>query len=127
MVSHFRKLWDDLPHIREMAASLESPNMEDDQMVKIAIAGYSYHQPAQSWGRDEFEFVDKRRREVVDFDPKWVEFVSVASGYLLGLYQSGQINDAQCAQFEALLPGYMWQYSERFTSAGKTIPDMPST
>lgn len=116
MFSYFSQIWDQLPRIRELASSLESPNAEDDQLVKIAIAGYSYHQPVESWGRNEFDFVKKRRDEVAGYDSKWIEFVCAASGYLLSLYQSDQINDTQCFQFKMLLPGYMWQHSERFTS-----------
>lgn len=114
MFSHFRQLWDDLPHLREKAAMLESPNPDDDCMIKFAILGYSYHQPTSSWGRNELDFISSRRRQVADFDDPWVEFVCLASGYLLGLYQAGQCNDTEFALFEAQLPGFMWQYPERF-------------
>ncbi len=50
-------------------------------------------------------------------DPLWVEFVCLASGYLLGLYQAEKFSEAECALFEAQLPGFMWQHSERFTTA----------
>jgi hypothetical protein len=63
---------------------------------------------------DKFDFVASRRREVADFGPRWVEFVCLASGYLLGLYQAGRCDDRECALFEAQLPGFMWQHSERF-------------
>lgn len=116
MMTHFHQLWDDLPQVREKVAQLESPNPEDDRLVKFAIVGYSYHRPVDAWGRDEFEFVVKRRREVAEFDPRWVEFVCLASGYLLGLQESGAINDTEFALFEAQLPGFMWLHSERFQS-----------
>jgi hypothetical protein len=114
MMPHFRKLWEDLPDICEKVDLLESPNLEDDRMVKFAIVGYSYHQPVDSWGRDEFEFVAHRRREVAEYDPRWIEFVCLASGYLLGLANSESINDTEFAIFEAQLPGFMWLHSERF-------------
>jgi len=101
MIAHFRKLWEDLARVREKVALLESPNPEDDRMVKFAIVGYSYHRPVESWGRDEFEFVAQRRREVAESDPRWVEFVCLASGYLLGLAQSGSLSESECALFEA--------------------------
>ena len=75
MLSHFHQLWNDLPQIREKVALLESPNPDDDRMVKVAIIGYSYYQPIASWGCEEFNFVAQRRREVADFDELWVEFV----------------------------------------------------
>lgn len=114
MTLYFRQLWDELPRVREKVALLESPNPEDDRMVKFAIVGYSYHRPIESWGHGEYEFVQQRRREIVEFDPRWVEFACLAFGYLLGLAQSGILNDTVCALFEAQLPGFMWQYSERF-------------
>jgi hypothetical protein len=45
-----------------MAAAMESPNPEDDRLIRIAITGYSYHQEAEMWGRDELDFVSRRRR-----------------------------------------------------------------
>src|SRR5262249_40219589 len=111
MFSHFRFLWDELPQIREKVALLESPNPNDDHMVKFAIVGYSYHQPVSSWGREEFEFVASRRGEVAESGAKWMEFVCLASGYLLGLYQAGRCDERECALFEAQLPGFMWQHS----------------
>jgi hypothetical protein len=117
MLSHFQRLCDDLPAVREAAAAIESPNPEDDRLNRMAIAGYSYHRPIESWGRDELDFVSRRRREVEGYDPLWVEFVCLASGYLLGLYQAGELSEAECALFEAQLPGFMWQHSERFTTA----------
>src|SRR5262249_49247027 len=106
MFSHFQRLCDVLPAVREAAAAIESPNVEDDNLVRIAIAGYCYHQPVESWGRDERDFVSRRRCEVDGFDPLWVEFVCLASGYILGLYQAGQLSEAQFALFEAQLPGF---------------------
>src|SRR6266508_3158083 len=101
--SHFLQPLNDLPAIREKVAELESPNPEDDRVIKFAIVGYSYFRPTSSWGLDEFNFVTERRREVADLDlgPQWVEFVRLASGYLLGLQQAGQCNDSEFAVFEA--------------------------
>jgi hypothetical protein len=114
MFAQFELLWDDLPNIRRKVAALELP-ISDDDMVKTAITGYSYHQPIASWGRDEVEVLTCRRREIADLGRRWEEFVCLASGYLLGLYQSGRCNGADRTLFEALLPGFMWLHSERFT------------
>jgi hypothetical protein len=116
MLAHFQRLCDELPSAREAAAAIESPSLEDDLLVKIAIVGYSYHQTVESWGSDELDFVSRRRSEVEDFDPLWIEFVCFASGYLLGLFQAGELSEAKCALFEAQLPGFMWQHSDRFTT-----------
>jgi hypothetical protein len=51
VLSHFQRLCDDLPLIRESVDALDSPNPEDDRAIKYAIIGYSYHRPAESWGR----------------------------------------------------------------------------
>lgn len=116
LLPHFRRLCDDLPAIRAQVAALESPNPEDDRMIKMAIVGYGYHQPVEAWGREEYEFVTKRRQEVEDQGPLWVEFVCLATGYLLGLYQSGGCSKREFALFEAQLPGLMWYEAVRFTS-----------
>jgi hypothetical protein len=117
MQSHFQRLCDDLPLARQMPATIESPNPEDDRLVRLALAGYSFHQSVDPWGKDELDFVTRRRREVEDFNPLYGEFVCLASGYLLGLYQAGKCRQAECALFEAQLSGFMWQHSERFTAA----------
>jgi len=118
-MDHFDMLVDDLPDIREKVALLESPNPDDDRIVKFAIVGYSYHQPIGSWGRAEFDFVASRRLDVAEFGLQWVEFVCLASGYLLGLYQAGRCDDRECALFDAKLPGFMWQHSEWFVEPGE--------
>ena len=116
MLTHFQKLSDDLPTIQEKVATLQSPNVEDDDPVKFAIIGYSYHRPVEGWGQEEFDFVNSRRQEVADFDTLWVNFTCLASGYLVGLYQSGRCGNSEFAPFEAQLAGFMWQHSERFTA-----------
>lgn len=83
MFAHFQRLLDDLSSVHDIAAEIESPNPEDDWPVRIAIVGYCYHQTVESWGIDELDFISRRRSEVADFDPPWVEFVCLASGYLL--------------------------------------------
>jgi hypothetical protein len=115
MLDHFQRLCDELPEIREQVAAIESPNPEDDRPVRFAIVGYSYHRSIESWGREELEFVKRRRHEVADFDARWVEFTCLASGYLLGLYQAERCSDAEFTRFEAQLPGLMWLHSARFT------------
>jgi hypothetical protein len=117
MLSHFQRLCDVLPAAREAAEAIESPNPEDDFLIRIAIAGYCYHQSTESWGRAELDFVSGRRREVGGQDPLWIEFVCLAAGYVLGLIHAGEFSEADCALFQALLPGFMWLNAERFTSA----------
>ncbi len=117
MLSHFQRLLDDRQRLREMAREIESPNSEDDDLVKLAIAGFCCHRPVEHWGFDEFEFVSQRRHEVADFDAPWVEFVCLAAGYLLGLLQDGKLIEAQGNLFEAQLPGFMWLHSECFTTS----------
>ncbi len=61
--------------------------------------------------------MSRRRAEVVDFAPRWVEFVCLAFGYLLGLYQEGLCTESRFSLLEAQLPGFMWLHAERFTDA----------
>jgi hypothetical protein len=114
VLSHFERLWNDLPAIRESVEKLESPNPEDDRFIKFAIVGYSYFQPITSWGPDELRFVARRRQEVLEQGELWTEFVCLAAGYMLGMCQAGKCTDQECALFEAQLPGYMWMHSNRF-------------
>ncbi len=114
MHSHFDLLWNELPRIRDQVTQFDAPNPDDDLMVKFAMVGYAFHRRIDAWGCEESAFVASRRREVADLGPRWVEFVCLASGYLLGLYQAGLCNDSEFAHLEALLPGFMWLHAERF-------------
>jgi hypothetical protein len=116
MFSHFDRLFGDLPLIRAKVAAIDSPNSEFDRPVKFAFVGYLYHQSAECWGRQEFDFVAGRRNEVVDCDPLWVEFVCLGVGYCLAAFQTARFNQVEFKVFEAQLAGYMWLHSERFTS-----------
>jgi hypothetical protein len=116
VLSHFQMLLEDLPGISECVAALESPNPEDDRSIKFAIVGYSYFQPITSWGSNELKFVTKCRQEVVELGVLWTEFVCLAIGYMLGMYQAGKCDDRECGLFEAQLPGFMWLHSNRFTA-----------
>ena len=60
--------------------------------------------------------VRPRVREVADSDDLWIEFVCLAFGYLLGMYQAGQCKESDCTLFEAQLPGFMWLHAERFVT-----------
>jgi hypothetical protein len=120
MLTHFDLLWNDLAEIRKKAALLESPNPQDDRMVKLSMVGYSYHRPIASWGCDEYEILASRRRDSADLGPRWVEFVCLVSGYLLGMHQAGRCSDTEYARLEAQLPGFMWLHSERFVEPKST-------
>ncbi len=97
--------------------ALESPNIEDDRAVKFAITGYAYNRPAESWGREEFDSITPRRVEVADLGSRWVEFVCLATGYMLGLFQARLLTEHECLRFEALLPGFLWLHARQFTEA----------
>ena len=69
MLAHFRLLWDELQRIgKEKVAILESPNLEDDRMVRFAIAGFiRITSQLNREGRREFDFVASPAKEVADF------------------------------------------------------------
>ena len=95
--------------------------------MKFAIVGYAQHQPVESWSQGELNFVASRRRDVKELGSSWVEFVCLATGYMLGLFQSGVLNEQQCILFETFLPGFMWLHAEQFTKAEEvTEPDSAS-
>lgn len=115
IVSHLDRLWSVLPELRQQTASRELPNARNDRLVHLAIAAYSLHCAADSWGQEEAHFVLLRCNEAAEQGDRWSEFVGLASGYLLGLHQAGLCDQTDCFRFEALLPGYMWLHSERFS------------
>ena len=105
---------------REMANELQSPDPEDDLFVKMAIVGYSFHQPTEAWGIDNLRYIQQRRHDdysdaqLVEFEDRaqsYAQFACLSLGYMLGLFQSGQIDDVEFLRGEALLPGFLALHS----------------
>ena len=102
---------------RAAAQSLESPNLEDDDFVRMAIVGFSINAPTDAWSRQHFDLVNRHRK--ADFSDDSLEFLhadqahnyalfsGLCLGYLLGLFESGRLNETEFAGGEAQLSGFM--------------------
>lgn len=99
-----------------MAEGLESADPEDDLFVKMAIVGFSFHQPTDEWGIDNLRFIQRYRSDeysnvaLADHEAAATSvalFACLFLGYMLGLFQSGAIDDVEFSRGEALLPGIL--------------------
>jgi hypothetical protein len=102
---------------RTEAEALESPNAEDDDLMRMAIIGFSINSKTETWSRPHLDFV--RRHLEDDFSDGQLEFLhgdeahsyalfaALCLGYLLGLFQAGQLSEADFSVGEAQLPGFM--------------------
>jgi hypothetical protein len=44
----------------DAARHLTTPNREDDDNIKMAIVGFSYHRATEDWSRQHYEFIRSR-------------------------------------------------------------------
>ena len=116
----FAKLQRGLSQYLPMADGLESPDPEDDLFVKMAIVGYSFHQPTEEWGIDNLHFIQRHRQDEYsdaeladhgDAASSVALFACLAYGYMLGLFQAGSIDEIEFSRGEALLPGFLALHS----------------
>jgi hypothetical protein len=99
------------------AESIDSPNLEDDQWVKLGIAGFSAHAPTERWTADDLRlFLEIRSSELTD--DVLAEFGSDAGVYerfgclcigaVLGLMQLGAIrNEDELLVAQAAVAAFM--------------------
>lgn len=102
---------------RDTARSLESPNPEDDEFVRMAIVGFSMNAKTESWSPEHYAFVSKQRED--DFSVEalgvlhgeqaqnYALFAGLCLGFLLGLFQTEQVSEEEFSVGEAQLPGFM--------------------
>ena len=104
---------------RNAAQTLASPNAQDDDDVKMAIVGFSYHTPTEQWSLQHYSFIrsrcdgelsDQALQDRGDGVAVFRAFACLALGALLGLYSSGQIDDTTFALGDAQLPGFMYAH-----------------
>jgi len=106
--------------LRTTAEAYASPNPEDDLPVRLAIVGFSFNAPTDSWAYEHFCFVAAYRdRELNAEALAWhedvadlcLQFSCLAIGYVLGLRQAEKINDTDLLLAESLLPSFLIQHS----------------
>lgn len=105
----FERLWRSFRVCRQSADALKSPNPEDDDFIKIAIVGFSYHDKTENWREGHLKIVKGYGDECARLGdpPKTKQFNLLALGALLGLYSAGRIDDRLYGIGCALLPGFV--------------------
>jgi hypothetical protein len=109
ITDEFRRLWSVRDACREAALAISSPNPEDDDLVKLAIVGFSYHQKTEDWRREHWREAKDLLDEFDETDASAAakEFAMLAFGALLGLRSSGQLDDRGLSLGCAVLPGFI--------------------
>ena len=104
----FERLWQSFDVCRQSAESLDSPNPQDDQFMKMAIVGFSYHDKTENWQQGHFKIAREYADECLRLgdEANVAKFNLLALGALLGLYSSGKLDDRLYRTGYALLPGF---------------------
>jgi len=119
----FGRLLSRFDELRALASSISSPNPEDDDLIKLAIVGFSFSRPTESWSRPHLEYV--RRLLAGDYSVDSVawwesaadrvrQFAALAFGYLLGQSEAAQLSGDQIKMALAVLPGFIAANSRQF-------------
>ncbi len=105
----FERLWRSFAVCCQSAETMDSPNPEDDQFIKMAIVGFSYHEKTENWQPAHFKIARQYADECARLgDPaKLRKFNLLALGALLGLYSSGRVDERLYGIGYALLPGFV--------------------
>lgn len=118
-MDEFARLLSAFPVARDAARRLITPNREDDDDIKMAIVGFSYHRATEDWSRQHYEFIqsrcegelsDRALHEHGEAAAIFRAFACLALGALLGLRDSRQIDDTGFALGDAQLPGFMYAH-----------------
>lgn len=103
----YEKLLSNFERDRNLAKTLQSPNVEDEYSLRAAIIGFSYNAPTELWGRNHFEYIQKRALDRSLLTEAEFIFACECLGYLLGMYETGKLSDEKFQEAEAQLPGYI--------------------
>ncbi len=91
--------------------TLSTPNGEDDEFMKMAIVGFSYHEKTEAWSRKHWLIAKEYLQEsdgLEHFDStKTKKFSMLALGALLGLYSAEMIDDRIYQIGYVTLPGFI--------------------
>src|SRR5690242_14870880 len=109
-MDEFARLLNVFPVARDAARRLATPNREDDDNIKMAIVGFSYHRATEDWARGHYEFIrcrcDGELSDEALYDHgkaagNFRSFACLALGALLGLRDSSQIDETRFALGDA--------------------------
>lgn len=103
----FERLLTTFKRDRALADALKSPNTDDDLSVRVAIVGFSYNSPTESWGKGHHDFFSKHVLDSSSIGEAEFLFSCECLGYLLGLFEAGRLSDEKFKEAEAQLPGYV--------------------
>jgi hypothetical protein len=118
-MNEFAQLLSSFSVARDAARHLCTPNREDDDDIKMAIVGFSYHRATEDWSRQHYEFIrgrcegelsDRELHEHGEAAAIFRAFACLALGALLGLRDSRQIDDTGFALGDAQLLGFMYAH-----------------
>lgn len=116
-MDEFARLLNAFPIARDAARRLTMPNAEDDDDIKMAIVGFSYHQATEYWSHQHYEFIrsrcegelsDRALHSHGDAAAIFRAFACLALGALIGMHGSQQIDDTGFELGDAQLPGFMY-------------------
>ncbi len=114
----FERLWRSFAVCCQSARTLDSPNPQDDEFIKMAIVGFSYHDKTENWKQGHFDIARECADECARLgDPAGLrKFNLLALGSLLGLYSGGKIDDRLYRIGYALLPGFVMSKGSEVSS-----------
>ncbi len=105
----FERLWRNFAACCRSAETLNSPNPEDDEFIKMAIVGFSCHDKTENWQQGHFKIAKQYADECARLGDSAAlrKFNLLALGALLGLYSAGKADDRLYGIGYALLPGFV--------------------
>ena len=113
--------WRDL---RQVAKEVESPNEEDDLLVKAAIVGFSLFRPTEEWQKHHWQFIeDYRDGDLPDNDSSIKEgeespyriFACLALGAILGAFQDGKLSEEEIYTTMSYLPEFLTTHAREIS------------
>ncbi|ADO00798.1 hypothetical protein Gbem_4097 [Citrifermentans bemidjiense Bem] len=109
LFDEFERLWRCYRVCCEVAVTLKTPNAEDDEFIRMAIVGFSYHDRTENWNHDHYKIAKNYLDECAGLGDSAQEkkFNLLVIGALLGLYSSGKIDEKIYRIGYILLPGFV--------------------
>lgn len=109
LFDEFERLWTSFRTCSATARHLATPNAEDDEFIKMAIVGFSYHQRTEEWQHEHWKLTKEYLGECerLEDGEKTKKFAMLAFGALLGLFSAGKIDDRLYQLGCILLPGFI--------------------
>lgn len=113
-IPHLKRLLEQFEELTARAIEFQSPNPDDDELIRCGIIGFAFHASCDDWDVGHFKYVRNLRDEVLKdaFSEDWRRFTCLAAGYFLGMWRAGLIDDRELHFAEAITPGYMWSHSD---------------